>query len=248
DHDHDHADGHHHDHDYDDHDHDHADGHHHDHDHDGHDHDHADGHHHDHDGHDHDHADGHHHHHDEDREITLGLVKFTGPMARMQLPRHINQNTNMQAALPAIEVNRLLGLLGIGISTLQWLAIIIMLLSAISVFVALYNSLRERKYEMALLRSLGASRARLFTLVVSEGVILSFLGFVAGWLLSRFAMVAVANLARDSYKYSLQVWEWHLQDGILLVVSLLIGFVAAFIPAMRAYATKIHTVLGGKSE
>jgi putative ABC transport system permease protein len=167
-------------------------------------------------------------------------------MARFQLPRHINQNTNMQAALPAIEVNRLLSLLGVGISTLQWLAIIIMLLSAISVFVSLYNSLRERRYEMALLRSMGAPRMRLFTLIISEGVMLAFIGFVVGWLLSRGAMLAVASLAEESYRYTLSVWEWHTQDFILLGVSLLIGMVAALIPARQAYATKIHTVLGGK--
>ncbi len=228
-------------------DHDHAHNHDdHDHNHDGHNdhHDHA----HNHD--DHDHSKCNHDHHGEpsedDLEVTIGLVKFAGQMARFQLPRHINQNTNMQAALPAIEVNRLLSLLGVGISTLQWLAIIIMLLSAISVFVSLYNSLRERRYEMALLRSMGAPRMRLFTLIISEGVMLAFIGFVVGWLLSRGAMLAVASLAEESYRYTLSVWEWHTQDFILLGVSLLIGMVAALIPARQAYATKIHTVLGGK--
>jgi putative ABC transport system permease protein len=212
----------------------------------GHDHDHS----HDDDTHDHNHAHNHDHDHahEDIREVTIGLVKFTGPMARLQLPRYINQNTNMQAALPAIEVNRLLGLFGVGISTLQWLALVIMLLSAISVFVALYNSLRERKYEMALLRSLGTSRMRLFSLVVSEGVLLAFMGFVFGWGLSRGAMLAVSSLARESYRYNLRVWEWHLQDMYLLLVSLLIGLVAALIPAIQAYATKIHVVLGGKNE
>ncbi|MCH8546746.1 MAG: FtsX-like permease family protein [Cryomorphaceae bacterium] len=122
-----------------------------------------------------------------------------------------------------------------------------MLLSAISVFVALYNSLRERRYEMALLRSMGAPRIRLFVLVISEGVMLAFLGFVVGWLLSRFAMLGVAALAEESYRYSLRVWEWHLQDTVLLGISVLIGAFAALLPAIQAYATKIHTVLGGKS-
>ena len=241
-HDHDHA---HHDHAHDDHDHDHDHAHH-DHAHDDHDHDHA---HHDHDHENCDHPSHKHGHEvsEDDLEITVGLVKFAGQMARFQLPRHINQNTNMQAALPAIEVNRLLGLLGVGISTLQWLAIIIMLLSAISVFVALYNSLRERRYEMALLRSMGAPRIRLFVLVISEGIMLAFLGFVVGWLLSRFAMLGVAALAEESYRYSLRVWEWHLQDTVLLGISVLIGAFAALLPAIQAYATKIHTVLGGKS-
>ena len=250
------------------HEHDHSDGHHHDddhvhgpdcnHDHEGghHGHDHAEGHKehshgaHDHHAHDVDHVHGPdcNHGHAEEREVTVGLVKFTGPMARLQLPRHINTNTNMQAALPAIEINRLLGLLGIGINTLRWLAIVIMLLSAISVFVSLYNSLRERRYEMALLRSMGASRSKLFQLICTEGVILAFIGFVFGWVFSRLAMFLISGYARESYRYALEVWNWNKEDFLLAGVSLLIGLTAAVIPAVRAYSTRIHEVLGGKTE
>jgi hypothetical protein len=63
-----------------------------------------------------------------------------------------------------------------------------MLISGFSVFIALYNRLRERKYELALMRSMGCSRARLFWMLLSEGMLLALTGFAGGLLLSRFGL------------------------------------------------------------
>ena len=57
-----------------------------------------------------------------EKEITAMLVKFSSPMGIIQLPRFINQQTNMQAALPVYEINKLFGLLGIGFDMLQIIA------------------------------------------------------------------------------------------------------------------------------
>ena len=62
----------------------------------------------------------------------------------------------MQVALPAIEMNRLTQQFGIGLSTLRAVALLIMGLSFVSVFIALFASLRDRRYELALMRTMGA--------------------------------------------------------------------------------------------
>ena len=62
------------------------------------------------------------HNHDEDHEITAVLVKLKNKMGFVLWPRLIAQNTNMQAASPAIEINRLFSLFGIGLDALQYLA------------------------------------------------------------------------------------------------------------------------------
>ena len=85
------------------------------------------------------------------------LIEYKSPMAMMQLPRMVNERTNMQAALPAIEINRLHTLLGVGFKTLQLIGLVILIVSALSVFLSLLNSLKDRKFELALLRSLGGS-------------------------------------------------------------------------------------------
>ncbi|MDP6908496.1 MAG: ABC transporter permease, partial [Flavobacteriales bacterium] len=133
----------------------------------------------------------HHHEHktEQPKEITALLVKFKSPMGMMQLPRFINQKTSMQAALPSIEVNRLYNLMGIGFTTLQIIGWIIMVIAAVSVFISLLNSLKERKYELALMRSLGASPSKLFTLILQESLLLCLAGYAAGIVIGRIGMM-----------------------------------------------------------
>src|SRR5690606_24356671 len=97
-----------------------------------------------------------------EREITSMLIQYRNPAAIGMFPRFVNQNTAMQAASPAIESARLFSLLGIGIDSLQVLAYVIMLMAALSVFISLYNALKNRKYDLAIMRTLGASQGKLF--------------------------------------------------------------------------------------
>ena len=177
------------------------------------------------------------------KEITSAIIKFRSPMGMMTMPRNINQNSKLQAAVPAIEVNRLFELLGIGIEGLQFLAAVIMLISGISVFVSLYNSLKERKYEMALMLSMGASRTRLFLMLLLEGIILSLLGFIAGILLSRIGIYLVSN--QLSKKFHFDITQFSIQTGeiYLLFGALFVGILAAAIPSMGIYRINISKTL-----
>lgn len=177
------------------------------------------------------------------REITSAIIKFRSPMGMMTMPRNINQNSKLQAAVPAIEVNRLFELLGIGIEGLQFLAAVIMLISGISVFVSLYNSLKERKYEMALMLSMGASRTRLFLMLLLEGIILSVLGFIAGIILSRIGIYLISNALNR--KFHFDITQFGLQTGeiYLFVGALVVGILAAALPSIGIYRINISKTL-----
>ncbi len=179
----------------------------------------------------------------EGKQITAMLVKFKSKMGVMTVPRMVNENTSMQAAVPAIEVNRLFTLMGVGMDTLRAIAFFIILISGISVFVSLFNSLKERKYEMALMRSMGASRTKLFLLVLMEGLILSILGFVLGMLISRLGLYFLSGLMESSYHYGLEAWQFLPQEGALFVATICIGIVAAILPALQAFNMNISKTL-----
>ena len=91
----------------------------------------------------------------------------------MGMPRYINQQTNMQAVIPALEVNRLFYMLGVGTTTLKWIAGGIIFMAGFSVFLVLYSRLRERQYELALMRSVGYRPKDLFGLLLYEGLLLA---------------------------------------------------------------------------
>ena len=184
------------------------------------------------------------HDHSEAKEITAVLIKFKNKMGIISWPRMIAQNTKMQAALPAIEINRLFSLFGIGLQALQYLAYGIMLISGISIFIALYNRLKERKYEFALLRVAGASRLQLLTLVLFESLILCMVGFVLGTIVGRLALLLISSTTNEQFKMAFNpltiIWE---KEGILFLVTIFVGILAALIPAVKAYTLTISKTL-----
>jgi putative ABC transport system permease protein len=177
-----------------------------------------------------------------DQQITALLIKFRSPMGIMMLPRMINENSTMQAAVPTLEINRLVNLMGIGISTLQGIALAIMLIAGLSVFVSLYNRLKERKFEHALMRSMGTSRGVIFLLLLFEGLFLSILGFAAGIALCRVGLSLLNNLAAEDFHFQFG-YGWVKEEGWLLGITLLIGIFAAIIPAVKAYRLNIAKTL-----
>src|SRR5690606_6123214 len=99
-----------------------------------------------------------------------------------------------------IEINRLFSLFGVGLTALQYLAYGIMLISGISIFVALYNTLKERKFEFALLRVNGATRFQLLKLVLIESLLLCITGFVFGMIFGRIALYFISLSSQAEFK------------------------------------------------
>ena len=188
----------------------------------------------------HDHDDEHEH---DDREITAMLIKFKSPMNIIQFPRQINENTNLQAAVPSYEISRLFKLFGFGIETLSYLAYIIIIVSGFSLFINLFNSMNERKYEMALIRTLGASRFQLSIMIIFESLILTILGFILGLLFSRFGVMFVSSLMEESLNYNLNSFKILIEEYWLLVMSVLIGLISSLIPVIRVYKMNISKIL-----
>ena len=216
----------------------------HDHEHDEeHDHDHDEEHDHEHDEeHDHDHDEEHDHEHD-DKEITAMLIKFKSPMNIIQFPRQINEDTNLQAAVPSYEISRLFKLFGFGIETLTYLAYLIIIVSAFSLFINLFNSMRERKYEMALIRTLGSSRRQLSMMIIFESLILTTVGFFIGLLVSRLGVMFVSSLMEESLNYNLKSFGILDEELWLLGLSIFIGLISSIIPALQVYNLNISETL-----
>ena len=198
--------------------------------------------------HEHDHEKEHEHDHDkehqhDDREITAMLIKFKSPMNIIQFPRQINETTNLQAAVPSYEISRLFKLFGFGIETLSYLAYLIIIVSGFSLFINLFNSMRERKYEMALIRTLGASRLQLSTMIIFESIILTISGFILGLLFSRFGVMFVSRLMEESINYNLSSFKILNEEYWLLLLSVIIGLMASLIPAVQVYKMNISKIL-----
>jgi len=197
-----------------------------------------------HHGHEHDH----HHDHDDlvitadSMDITAILLKYKTKRSIMTIPRFINEQTNMQAVLPALEINRLFYMIGVGGSTLKLIAGGIILMAGLSVFFGLFNRLRERKYEIALLRSVGYKQLHLFSLLVFEGTFLALLGYGVGWGLSRLGLHFLNQQAQ--HDFNLQFDNGLVTgEGNLLLLTIGVGILAALIPAFQAIRMNVSATL-----
>ncbi len=178
-----------------------------------------------------------------DKQITALLVKFRSPMGLMTIPRNINANTTMQAALPAIEINRLFSLMGIGVDLLKWIAIVIIMVSGLSVFLALYNSLKERRYEMAVMLSMGATRTKLFLVLLIEGLIIGFSGYILGIFMSKIGLYIFSKSTEQDFHIQINFTKISFDEILILSISLLVCFFASAIPSFGIYKINISKTL-----
>lgn len=177
-----------------------------------------------------------------ERELTSLLIQYRSPMAVVLFPRMVNESTNMQAASPAQESTRLFSLIGVGVDTLEWFAYLVMFIAAMSVFINLYNSLKERSYDLAIMRTLGASKGKLFLIVIAEGIMLTFTGAVLGIVLGHAALGIISHF-QESSQAKLNGLLFLKEEIYLLIFGLLVGVFASIIPSWQAYQVNISKIL-----
>jgi putative ABC transport system permease protein len=176
---------------------------------------------------------------DEDREVTSLLIQYRNPMAAVQLPRQINSRTSLQAASPSFEISRLFELLGVGIKLIQGLAIVIIIIAGLGIFIALFNSLKERKYDLAVMRTLGASSGQLFLHILLEGVILTVLGAIVGILMGHLFIAVLVKQSDQGLVSTLSATVFLVEELWILAYAVAVGIIASLIPAWNAYQTDI---------
>jgi putative ABC transport system permease protein len=216
---------------------------------------------HDHDDHGHDHAhDDHDHAHDHDApkppmevsELTdddklvtgvyMRVLTRGGADASAVLPSvfdTLRRDISITVASPTDQVRRLFGIIGNIDQLFVAMAAVVMVSSAIAIMLALYNSMEQRRRQVAVLRVLGASRGRIFGLVVTESALLGVLGALVG----VAAAVVAAQIAAWVLKRDLGLVvnatispEWALVVGVATVG---LAALAGVLPAMIAYRTPV---------
>jgi len=180
---------------------------------------------------------------DDEKEYTALLIQYASPIAAAMLPRYINQNSAMQAASPAYETARLFTIIGVGVDVLRGFALVLIVTAGLSVFIALYNALLERRYELAVMRTLGASPSRLMALMLLEGLLLAGIGAVLGIALGHGLTEALGMALAAAKQVTVTGWTWTNDELWLIALALGVGGVAALLPAWRAYRTDIAATL-----
>ena len=211
---------------------------------------HDQGHHHDHEGENHDHE-----HHDEenrtvmsndslagrDYDISALLLRFRGNnIQALNFGRMVNDNTNVMASYPAIEMNRLYELTGSASDLLKWIGLMISILAGISIFIHLWHSLQERKKETALMRLGGASKIFIFSAYLFEAVILGVFGVFLAWIFSHTFLELFSKTTLLKRSYQITGWFFHMYELRIYLFAVLICMIAALIPSYLAMHSQIQ--------
>lgn len=206
---------------------------------------------HGHDAHDHskhDHA-GHAHHEplpESQRELTAVLVKLKSEneFDSMEIHRSINKGQVAQAVFPILEVAKLFdAIVGPLRTILLVLAVLVVVVAGIGVMVSIYNSMSERDREIAIMRSLGASRGTVMTIIMFESLLLSLLGGLAGVLIGHAVIGALSPLIVVKTGIAVHAFQFDPIEWVLIPGLIVLASIVGYLPALSAYRTDVAKAL-----
>ena len=183
---------------------------------------------------------------EDEREITMALVQYKTPMAAMSFPRYVNTSTEMQAASPALEVSRLLNMLGLGTDVLRAFAGVLLLTAGLSVFIALWSAVRERRGDLALLRMLGAQPSKVAALLLCEALWLGLLAAALGLMLGQGFAAALGWFLQLDNSLLIGGVVWPPELAVVPGLALAVSLGAALLPAFGAYRVSVLELLQGR--
>ena len=176
-------------------------------------------------------------------EVSMVLVRYRSPLAAVMLPRWVNAQAGLQASVPALETARLLSMVGVGLDVLRGFGGVLLLAAALSVLVALLHAVRERQGDLAMLRMLGATPARVAGLIALEALMLASLAtLLALGLAHGLAAVLGAVLAEQQSMRISGAWvsPW---EALVPALALGLALIAAAWPAWRGYRLDVTELL-----
>ena len=180
---------------------------------------------------------------EEEREVTLALIQYRTPLAAVTFPRFVNSSTEMQAAAPALEITRLLGMIGVGTDVMRALAGVLLLTAGLSVFIALWSAVRERRADLALLRLLGAPPRKVAALLLCEALWLALLATMMGLLAAQELMAGLAWFLQLDKSMLIGGLSWPAGLWSVPVLAVGVALLSALLPAYEAYRLPVSELL-----
>ncbi|PQO33920.1 ABC transporter permease [Blastopirellula marina] len=202
------------------------------------------------------------------REVTAVLIRTSDPFSPIIIRNRVNEGNVAQIVMPVMEITSLFDLI---VKPIQMLLLVITMLicvvSGISILVSIYNSMNDRKRDIAVMRALGARRETVMGIVLWESIILSVGGGILGWMGAHVLLFLVSpsieaqtgvriglfDLAPLPRSLEVQIpsviidndWLGPLCSLELVIVPalILLAVIVGFLPAYTAYRTDVAEAL-----
>jgi putative ABC transport system permease protein len=191
------------------------------------------------------------------KELDAILVKMVNPAAALQVSGLINFPTpanpllarnmmrdpyfryknDIMAVVPAMQIRNLMGIVGNAEVVLRFVAWFVVIVALFGVLIAIYNTMEERKRDLAVMRALGAKKSTIMNIIIMESAFICAIGAFLGLIVGHFIVMAAAPYLADFAGIVIAAFIID-SNQIYLIVSLIVaGVLVGLIPAIKAYRT-----------
>ncbi|HMN95580.1 MAG TPA: ABC transporter permease [Phycisphaerales bacterium] len=188
---------------------------------------------------------------DEDRLITGIMLRLptrpgsnVSPAMQQQFDA-LRRDTSIAVAQPEQQIDRLFAIVGSIDRLFIALAATTLVGGAISILLVMTGAMELRRRQIAVLRVLGFSRPRIFSLVVTESAVIGLLGAAAGVVLGVLGMVIASEALRSTLGLVIPAeprLPWIL---IVSACTVALAALAGIAPALTAYRQPVAGGLRG---
>jgi len=215
-------------------------------------------------------AEAHQHDHDHSDEMKVKLtnldavlIKYKSPASALQVAGMINYPVpdnpviarNLQrdpmfpyregvmAVSPAVQVSQLMKIIGNVDWILKVVAYLVIIVAITGILVAIYNTMEERRRDIAIMRSLGASRRTILSIIVLESTFICFVGSILGLFLGWSTTAVAAPYLILSAGIFIEPFTFEYLHAMILLLMCALGIIAGTIPGLKAYRTDVAAYL-----
>jgi putative ABC transport system permease protein len=177
---------------------------------------------------------------DDLKEVSFILVHTKSTAQAIGLVAKINEGVRAKAVNPIFPMTRFLNQFVGNIRTvLVFLTGMITAVAGIGIFVSIYNSMAERKREIAIMRALGARRSTVFSIIIGESLLLCLGGGLVGLILGHGAIFIVAPFIEQEAGILVDPWKFATLELVIFPVLMVMGTIVGILPAFSAYRTDV---------
>jgi putative ABC transport system permease protein len=160
--------------------------------------------------------------------------------ANSQVTFAIDNRPEAMAANPATEMRIFFERFLEGPTQLLLLVtVLVTIVAAVSILVSIYNSVSARRREIAILRSLGATRARVLALICLEAAVIGLAGGLLGWLGGHGLAAIASEVLRQRLGEGISWWTIGQSEALYVGGVVELSLLAGLVPALKAYKTPV---------
>jgi putative ABC transport system permease protein len=159
--------------------------------------------------------------------------------AMIQTAARLRADPSITIASPSDEIKRLFTIVSSIDQVFIAMAVVVIFSSSISIMLALYNSMEQRRRQIAVLRVLGSSRLRIMRLVLAESALLGLLGSLLGVAISIIGGQAGASVLRTYLGIFLEPGINPTSTLLVCAGTIALAMAAGLLPAFVAYRTPV---------